>query len=231
MKSVSRILGVAGLALFGWATAAQAAPVAIDFTGNGGDLGPGLLFDLGGGAELEVIAVNYPGGSVGDDAPFGSGEKVSLYQGIEGLGVFVSPGDSVQLDGQGALEAMAFFFNQTVTLLSVTLDDGEMFDNFDMSMDDVDLDIVGLLGSDALLDLPEAAYGDDSRLADFEGDGLTGTVFTIYAADANDDFRVRELLVEVTDGGDTGDDVPAPSAMLLLGMGLAGLGLARRRRD
>ncbi|MCG8696017.1 MAG: PEP-CTERM sorting domain-containing protein [Minwuiales bacterium] len=192
-----------------------------------------LVFDLGGGLSVTVTGHSHNGGASGD-APFDTLLFATLSQNSEGLGITSpgGPGTDPDLDAAGVDELLRFTFNQPVTLFSVVFENVGSLDEFDMSVDQVDLDIDALLGSDSLEILPEGGFGDDSNLADFTGDGLTGTVFDFYTDDAGDAYRVRQFLVEaVGDGGgsDGGKDVPAPPALMLLGLGLAGLGLARRR--
>lgn len=240
MKATIGSLIVAGIALTGWAGSSLAAPVVADFKGPGGFFDT-LVIDLGGGLEVTVSASTHNTGAAGD-APFppGPAGPSILNQGTEGLGVTtLSAGmaDNFELDGSGASESLQFTFNQTVTLLSVIFetveDNDEHFngdDQFDMAVDDVDIDVLALLGTEDLNLLPDGGgTGADSNLADFTGDGLTGTVFQFYTTDENDDYRISEFLVEAVANGDTAD-VPAPPALMLLGLGLAGLGIARRRR-
>lgn len=230
MKFALHGLVVAGLAMFGSAGAAQAAPVVADFSGAFG-LFDQLEIDLGGGLAVSVSADTHNGGASGD-APFppGPSQLVYLHRNDEGVGARnLSSGFIDDLDAFFASEFLQFTFNQPVTLLSVVLENGQGNDEFDMAVDDVDVDVDALLGTDDLVALPDGGFGDDSGLADFAGDGLTGTVFQFYTTDASDAYRIRQFLVEaVSDEG--GADVPAPPALMLLGMGLAGLGIARRRR-
>ena len=224
MRSLSRSLAAAGIALLGWAGTAEAAPVTANFIGSTGVIFPGvgLDLDLGGGLSVRVTAHTH---SDGAGAPFDSVVETNLHRDGEGVGVQDNNADSPDLDGSGTRDMLRFTFNKSVTLLSVLFENAGNNDEFDMSVDDVDLNISALLGNDDIDDLLEGGFGDDSNLADFTGDGLIGTVFDFYTDDVGDSYRIRAMTVEAGDGGG-GGDVPAPPVLPLLGIDLAGLGLA-----
>lgn len=236
MKAPLCGLAIAGMAVFGSAGAAQAAPVVADFTGPVASFGGSVVIDIGGGLEV-LVSPRTHNGLPDADAPFPVGSvaiAAELSRNDEGVGIFTGVGDANDLDGFGVAERLLFTFNQPVTLFSVVFEnidsDSEVegSDQFDMAVDDVDVDVDVLLGTDDINEYAEAGFGDDSYLADFAS-GLTGTVFQFYTTDQTDTYRIRQFLVEaVGEGG--GADVPAPPALMLLGMGLAGLSLARRRR-
>ena len=234
MIAISRNLGFAGLALLGWAGMAHAAPVTTDFAGSpDAILGNSAVFDLGGGLSVTVSAHTHDGGNSGD-APFTLSDA-EIAQVSQGLGVLAAPVDTnIGIDGFGPDELLRFTFSKTVTLVSVVFQDVAMFfqdvesnDEFDMAVDDMDVDVSALLGTDDIGALPNGGFGSDSNLADFTGAGLIGTVFDFYTTEADDDYLIRALTVDVADDA---ADVPAPGALMLLGFGLAGLSLARRRR-
>ncbi len=241
MKATIGSLIVVGIALTGWAGASQAAPVVADFTAGPGDsVGaiPPLTLDLGGGLEVTVTAATHAGGP-GADAPFppGSASVAFLHRNDEGVGVRNPTHPNDDVGGFGAPELLTFTFNQSVALLSVVFEnitgdsEHEGPSQFDMAADDLDIDVAALLGTDDIneYEYADAGFGNDSYLADFADAGLTGTVFQFYTTDLTDTYRIRQFLVEAA-GDDGGADVVAPPALLLLGLGLAGLGVARHRR-
>jgi len=67
------------------------------------------------------------------------------------------------------------------------------------------------------------AHTDASLVLDFIGSGLQGL--------SDESFGIDNIRVELlSDGGGGGGEVPEPATLALFGLGLAGLGLARRRK-
>ena len=233
MKALSRSLVAAGIAVLGWAGAAQAAPVVANFTGPT-NTAPDMSFDLGGGLSVTATAYLHDGGPAAD-APFGTATPIEVYQRPSGLGAFNGPGDTSSVDGTDP-EFLRFTFNQEVTLLSVVFHFITDNDQLDMAVDNADIDVVEFLGTQDLDTLPDGDFGASGSVATFADGGLTGTVFDFYTTDSNDNYIIRELLIETAaDGGGDGDgdggkDVSEPAALLLLGMAVASFCLARHRR-
>ncbi|MGD1850976.1 MAG: PEP-CTERM sorting domain-containing protein [Cyanophyceae cyanobacterium] len=207
----------------------------IDFTGLYGKSVPNIFQDLGNGVSLDVTAGFHAEGA-NENAPFDDvyDAKVSKKYGY-GLGVKNSPYDgSNELDGSGYQDILRFTFSQDVTLHKVFFSKADYFDQFDASIDEVDLHINNTFGTDYIVDFPEVGYTGIHRVnfkkgVDFAGDGTSkkfpaiGQIFDFYTANKHDDYRIAGLKVWVM--------VPEPGTVLgLLGVGAAMVGVARKNK-
>ncbi len=91
---------------------------------------------------------------------------------------------------------------------------------------------LGVWVSDAFLGLPGLDYADftargleSGDVADFNGPNVD----IAWTASSPGDWT--RLITAYSPGGDNGSSVPEPGTLALLGLGLAGLGLQRRRRS
>ncbi len=198
MDSALRLLGLVGLTAFTLLGASQALSADIDLTGDAEEVFS-LNFDLGGGLTVTVTGFAHAEGPRAD-APFAPLNKRGLFQTQKGLGVYGGLGDGTQLDGLAPADLMRFTFSRPVQLRSVLFEDAFGADEFDMAVDQMDVDVAGLLGTERLAQLPDGGFGEGSALADFADHGLVGKVFDFYTADQDDDYNIRRLtVIEVAD--------------------------------
>ena len=205
----------------------HAAPITFDLFGPGLNVIPAdqPLTVTSMGQSLDAFGFVHANGTASDDAPFAMPLPRRLNRNSRGLGVLLNS-DSGELDGSGPDEFIVLDFSSflnPVKLLSVVFDSVNDNDEFDMAVDDVDIDIDALLGNDSLATLPLLIGGtSQQRIADFSSFNLEGALFSFYTANTNDDYRLRSITVQET---------PEPATLLLIFSGLGGMYCARRREE
>lgn len=196
------------------ATAASAVPITFDFansaSANNASFASNMAFSSG-GVDLNVSA--YAQSWLGWNQT-----QVSRWSG--GLGVRGGE-SSTQVDGTYRNEALIFDFSQDVELTSISF----MF--FDRNDEAVIKDY------DARWFWDQYVTEIEKREVVTDSNGVSTFVFSenvlssllgVLALDYNDNFTVYSMTVDSARAS-----VPEPSIIALLGIGLIGLGLARRR--
>ena len=125
-----------------------------------------------------------------------------LFQTRRGLGVYTGGFDSTQIDGWGRDEAIVFRFDSVVTLTDASFGSMRFFDDFNLAVYDKN-------GWTEVLE-------DKRSLTD----DYSGSRFRFWADSILDDFYVGDLTFRA--------EVPEPATLLLMGLGIAAVGISRR---
>jgi hypothetical protein len=215
------ILG--GIAVLVFSTAASAVSIEFRFD-EPGNLGsqPSILF-------MEDGITALAQGGIEGQAP---GYR-NVHQNDEGLGVIGDSGDAQDLDGYSSDEFLKITFSQSVRLLRIAFENVDGDDETALIIDGVQIgfgaidDALDLAGASADCTIPDD--NDECIISlDVSALDLVGTTFVFGDAisggrslDDNDDFRIEGMRIA---------SVPEPSALMLLGVVLAGLGWTGHRR-
>ena len=143
--------------------------------------------------------------------PLSTYSNSTIHQYSPGLGVTSYRGDSHEVDGYRANEAVRLTFSEEVTITSILFGAVGSNDDFWFRVDG------GSFSSER-----DINGSGDSGYYNFVG--LVGTIFDVAAFGDNDDFKVRGVEFTVS-------SVPLPPAVLMFGAALLGLGWVKRRKQ
>lgn len=195
------------------AAVAHATPVTFNFSNGAAENNfsySNVLEMSSGGIDLDVKAYK---------ATLLGWKSAYVSQWDAGLGV-TGGGSNTQIDGKNRSEELVFDFSEDVALKSISF----------MMFDENDEALVLDYDADHFWDIyvTEIERNDTTTangVSSFTfGESFFSGLFGVLALDYNDNFTVLSLTVDSARAS-----VPEPSIIALLGIGLLGLGLARRR--
>lgn len=204
---------LAGTAL--GAATASAVPITFDFANNASNHNPTYYNTLElsqGGLGLDVT---------GSKAHWLFGQSsAQVARSVNGLGVRGGDSNS-EVDGESGDEILEFDFSQEVEIQSISFmffdgnDEAEIFD-YDARF----------LWDEYVTTITKNETSTNSGVSSFTfSDNFFTSLLGVGTTDSGDNFTIRSLTVNTK----TAAAVPEPSVIGLLGIGLIGLGLCRRR--
>lgn len=178
-----------------------------------------------GGVSLDVTAwtINNNGNGAINSATQVTGNYKGVQAGADGLGVKTkAAGSDNKLDGNGHNEALLFSFDQDVFLDFINFGSWGSIDNFNLTLGGINGNTIlnSFSSSDTSLFVSGITGGSNND--HFHLSGVYGNQFLIWGDHRSDSFRVDDIKITAA--------VPEPSVIALLGLGLVGLTLVRRRK-
>lgn len=213
MRNIVFRAAAAAAFAFSLGAAAEAATFNIGSTSGATGVPGGYQFTVD-GITLTVTAGIFD--SAGVVTPGGNGARPWIYNGY-GMGVSHDTDGQHTVDGSGLKEVVIFAFDKPVTVDWVRFSYFGSKDDFEFFADsDKDGDLDWLFSD---IDIPGSGWFELSTIWT-----TAGTIFGIGADHYSDTFKLKKLIVTEA------PEIPLPAAAPLFLAGLAGLGLARRRR-